>query len=234
LDEPPTSLLRRPLLGKDQVDRVPWDSRVMVRLGDQADRGEAPNVGDPFTRSLDRLEAQPIRDDELTALAVRFSYVLPDPLLLSVLRGLAPLVEIGAGTGYWAHRLRQMKTDIIAIDQSPPGGLCTNRYHPDAPSWTTVVEGDQTMLAAHSDRTLFVCWPPLFSSLGDCLTFYAGDAVAWLGDTGVRTAQPAGLSEQFRQVAVYPARALEPSRNDPATLRIWCRRGHRAPRSPTE
>jgi hypothetical protein len=206
----------------------------MAILGDQADPGDALNVGDPFIRSLNRLESQPNRDHELTALAVRFSYVLPDPQLLHVLRGLAPLVEIGAGTGYWALRLRQMKTDIIAIDQCPPGRRRTNRYHPKAHTWTTVLEGDQTVLGAHSDRTLFVCWPPLFSTLGDCLSFYAGDTVAWLGDTGVRTAQPAGLAGQFRQVAVHPARALEPSQNAPATLGIWRRRGLRAPRSLVE
>lgn len=189
-----------------------------------ADPAEFHNVEDPLAQSLARLESPPKVGDELTALAVRFSYVLPEPQLLCVLRGLAPLVEIGAGTGYWAHRLRQALTDIIAFDQCPPGGQRTNRYHPGAATWTSVLEGDQKVLAAHSDRTLFVCWPPLFSSLGDCLSFYLGDTVAWLGDTGVRTAQPAGLSEQFRQVAVYPARALEPSPNEPATLGIWSRR----------
>jgi hypothetical protein len=135
--------------------------------------------------------------------------------------------------GYWAYLLREMNTDIIAFDQAPPGGSRTNRYHPDTSTWTEVLEADQTVLTAHRERALFVCWPPLFSSLGDCLTFYPGDTVAWLGDDGFRTARPQGLREEFRQLAVYPARAVEPFPGVPATLSLWRRRDRRPSQAPS-
>jgi hypothetical protein len=188
---------------------------------------------DSFTQFLDRLRHLPRGSHDLTSLASRYSYVRPELRLLKVLASLGPVVELGAGTGYWTYLLREMNTDIIAFDQSPPGGSRNNRYHPDTSTWTEVLEADQTVLTAHRERALFVCWPPLFSSLGDCLTFYPGDTVAWLGDDGFRTARPQGLREEFRQLAVYPARALEPFPGVPATLSLWRRRDRRPSQAPS-
>jgi hypothetical protein len=179
---------------------------------------------DDFTRALRLYGGTGPESGALTELAIRYSYVAPEPGLLQVLQDLAPLVEVGAGTGYWAGRLRELGTDIIAFDQAPPDHLDANRYHPGAATWTEVLEGDQGVLSDHPERTLFVCWPPLFSSLGDCLTFYAGDNIAWIGDSGQRTAVPAGLEESFQLEAVYPVRALEPWPGSEPRLGIWHRR----------
>jgi hypothetical protein len=160
----------------------------------------------------------------LEELAQRYAYVVPDERSLSALAELAPIVELGAGTGYWAYRLRARGVDIVAYDQAPPDGERTNRYHAATPTWSTVLAGDQAILAEHADRTLFLCWPPLFSSLGDCLTFYSGNTVALVGDGGHRTARLQGLSEAFTTVDVIPVRALEPFPGAAPTLSIWqCR-----------
>src|ERR1700733_4191030 len=103
--------------------------------------------------------------DGLTDLAQRFSYVLPDDRSLAALAGLGPIVEVGAGTGYWASRLRARGVDIVAIDEAPPDGERTNRYHRRTATWGEVIAGDHTLLPRYSDRALFLCWPPLFSSL---------------------------------------------------------------------
>ncbi|MGC1185368.1 MAG: hypothetical protein WBA31_09490 [Candidatus Dormiibacterota bacterium] len=178
---------------------------------------------DNFARSLKRLTRLPETGDALTALATRYSYVFPDEAALAVLHSLGPLVEIGAGTGYWAHRLREMNTDILAFDQSPPVSPAVNRYHPSAGTWTEVLSGDQAVLAAYPGRALFVCWPPLFSSLANCLDFYTGDTVAWIGDAGARTARPLGLEPTFGQVSAHPVQALEPGPGTQPTLRVWRR-----------
>lgn len=137
---------------------------------------------------------------------------------------LGPLVEIGAGTGYWASKLRAAGVDVIAFDQAPPDGDAPNRYHAPSPTWTAVLAGDQTVLAAHSNRALFVCWPPLFSSLGDCLSHYTGNTVARIGDDGHRTARIHGLDLAFECVATHVVRAVDPEPDAPATLGIWRRR----------
>lgn len=159
----------------------------------------------------------------LIDLAQRYSYVLPDDRALAALAGLGPLVEVGAGTGYWASRLRARGVDIVAIDQAPPDGERLNRYHARTVTWTEVIAGEQTMLTRYSDRALLLCWPPFFSSLGECLAYYTGNVVAVVGDGGHRTARLRGLNEAFTLRAVFPVRALEPMRDIAATLSIWRR-----------
>ena len=79
------------------------------------------------------------------------------------------------------------------------------------------------MLTAHAARTLFVCWPPLFSSLGDCLRYYEGNTVACIGDGGYRTARLLSLEMMFELEEMYPARAVDPDPDHAATLSIWRR-----------
>jgi hypothetical protein len=160
----------------------------------------------------------------LSDLAQRYAYVVPDDRSLSALAELGPIVEMGAGTGYWASRLRARGVDLLAFDQAPPDGERTNRYHAPTSTWSEVHAGDQTVLASHSDRALFLCWPPVFSSLGDCLRFYTGKTIALIGDGGHRTARISGLNESFRTVAVSSVRALDPFPGAAPTLSIWQRR----------
>jgi hypothetical protein len=164
-------------------------------------------------------ESGPIRLD----LAQRYSYVFPDTHLVNALCGLGPLVEMGAGTGYWTRELRVRGADVLAFDQAPPDGDTPNRYHGRTPTWTQVLQGDQTVLTEHADRALFLCWPPLFSSLGDCLHFYEGNTVACIGDGGHRTTRLRNLEAMFEIESVHPARALDPAPDHAATLGIWRR-----------
>jgi hypothetical protein len=156
-------------------------------------------------------------------LAQRYSYVFPDSQLLKALRDLGPLVEMGAGTGYWASKLREAGADILAFDQAPSDGDTPNRYHKRTPTWTEVLHGDHTVLTSHSDRALFLCWPPLYSSLGDCLFFYKGNTVACIGDGGHRTARLRNLNSTFEVVVAHSARAVDPHPGHAATLSIWRR-----------
>jgi hypothetical protein len=159
----------------------------------------------------------------LCELAQRYAYVFPDDRSLSALAELGPIVEMGAGTGYWAYRLQNRGVDIIAFDQAPPDGARANRYHAPTLMWCDVIARDHTVLTEHADRALFLCWPPLYSSLGDCLAFYRGNTVALVGDGGHRTARIRGLNEAFKSMSVMSVRALEPLADAMPTLSIWRR-----------
>ena len=184
---------------------------------------------DRFGQSLEMLDSGQIPgsavdpEDSLLMLAQRYAYVFPSDSTLAMLAGLAPLVEIGAGTGYWAHRLRAIGVDIVAFDQAPVDGERTNRYHSRTRPWTHVEQGDQSVLSGYANRALFLCWPPLFSSLGDCLEYYCGDTVAYIGDGGYRTARLDRLHEAFTKVAAAPVRALDPYPGVRPQLTIWKR-----------
>lgn len=171
-----------------------------------------------------RLDGFGDRSAALLALSQRYSYVYPSPAALAMLSKLGPIVEVGAGTGYWALKLRLLDVDIVAYDQAPPDGEAMNRYHARTETWVQVLEGDQTVLCRTPDRTLFLCWPPLYSSLGDCLSYYEGEAVAYIGDGGFRTAKLDHLEETFANVATMPVRPLDPEPEAAASLTIWRRR----------
>jgi hypothetical protein len=184
---------------------------------------------DQFSRSLELIDnGCPVdsvvdAEDSLLSLAQQYAYVFPSDTALAMLARLGPLVEIGAGTGYWAYRLCSIGVDIVAFDQSPLDGERANRYHPPTGPWTHVEQGDQTVLPGHADRGLFLCWPPLFSSLGDCLTYYSGDTVAYIGDGGYRTARLDHLHETFTKVDETAVRALDPYPGFEPQLTIWKR-----------
>ena len=184
---------------------------------------------DNFSKSLElldkdsRLDSMLDPDTEFSGLSQRCSYVFPSVPALKMLSELGPLVEIGAGMGYWTYKLRSVGVDVIAFDQAPPDGERANRYHAKTETWTHVLQGDHTVLSDYSNRVLFLCWPPLFSALGECLSFYSGDTVAYIGDNGYRTARLDHLRDAFTQVSTTPIRALEPHPGVPARLSIWKR-----------
>jgi hypothetical protein len=61
------------------------------------------------------------------------------------------LLEIGAGTGYWAKCLRREGVTVVATDKKPTSNSTssTNDYHGFFPSWTTV----QALAQGHMDTT---------------------------------------------------------------------------------
>jgi hypothetical protein len=185
---------------------------------------------DNFENSLTRLDEDGRlsdfhdRETALLALSQRYSYVYPTLVAVAMMSALGPIVEVGAGTGYWAQKLHLLGVDIVAYDQAPPDGELINRYHARTVTWMPVLEGDQTVLLRYPDRTLFLCWPPLYSSLGNCLSYYVGHAVAYIADGGFRSARLDHLEETFTEVAALPVKALDPHPEAEASLTIWRRR----------
>jgi hypothetical protein len=163
-------------------------------------------------------------DEARLHLAWRLSYVLPQQELLELVRRHSPLVELGAGTGYWAYRLRLLGADIVAYDVAPVGSERENRYHPGAGAWTEVLAGDLDALAKYEDRTLFICWPPAYSALWKALRSYRGPTVIYVGDWGGRTARLDGLREGFEVLETHPVLAVDPAPDRPAELSVWKRK----------
>ena len=53
----------------------------------------------------------------------QYGFAILDEATVQVLAPYAPIVEVGAGSGYWAYELRQAGVEVVATD---PG---TGRYH---------------------------------------------------------------------------------------------------------
>lgn len=118
-------------------------------------------------------------------LAALFSWAVPNTLALDVLAEHAPLVECGAGMGYWAALLAARGVDIVAYDVKPPGRGSKNQYHRGREPWTHVLRANSVVAARrHRDRTLVLCWPPYGDDASSyaVLRAYRGDTVIYIGE----------------------------------------------------
>ncbi|KAJ1391800.1 hypothetical protein B484DRAFT_284306 [Ochromonadaceae sp. CCMP2298] len=90
-----------------------------------------------------RLEvlAQPLFD--------KYAWAIPNERALRILTSFSPLIEIGAGKGYWAALLRLVEVDILAYDKKVA-----------VDCWTEVLKGGPKMLQQPEaeGRTLFLCY----------------------------------------------------------------------------
>ena len=69
-----------------------------------------------------------------------YAYAPPNAAALEALLARTPLLELGAGTGYWARLLRGAGADVLALDIAPPGpaAATANTYHGRIPAVTEV------------------------------------------------------------------------------------------------
>lgn len=110
----------------------------------------------------------------------KYSWSVPTEEALHELGKISPLVEIGAGSGYWAHLLRERGYKILPIDKHPRE---SNHYN-HKKTWVDVYEGDESILhKMHSSTNLFLCWPPYNDSMAtNCLKMFRGRKVAYIGE----------------------------------------------------
>ncbi|MCW2935172.1 MAG: hypothetical protein JWM19_6134 [Actinomycetia bacterium] len=125
-------------------------------------------------------------------LAAIFAWAIPDEAALAALGQLGPLLECGAGTGYWAAVLSDYGADIVASDlagvprSGPPyagdGSPARNSGHRP---WADVLAFDAlSAVRAHPDRVLFLCWPPFDEDAVSyaALRAYPGSTLAYIGE----------------------------------------------------
>ncbi len=130
----------------------------------------------------------------------RYAFAVPSEAALVVLARHAPIVELGAGTGYWAYLLRRRGVDCVAYDLAPPDHMPNpNRFQPL--TWTRVEPGDVDRLAVESHRALFLCWPSYRDPFAArALRAYTGATLLYIGEpAGGRTAD----DDFFTQLAQH-------------------------------
>ncbi|MHA1731341.1 MAG: hypothetical protein ACTSU5_05325 [Promethearchaeota archaeon] len=116
-------------------------------------------------------------------ITAEFAYAVPTREALESVASHSPLVEVGAGTGYWAYLLERAGADVVCYDERAGGGggggstgSAVGRFHP-------VLEGGPRELRRHPERNLFLCWPPHDTPLArDCLAEFGGRCVLYVGE----------------------------------------------------
>ena len=89
-----------------------------------------------------------------------YSYAIPNEAAINLLVEESPIVEIGAGSGYWAMLVEEEGGEIVCFDKYPNGD---NEYVTNFFS-TDIMEGDENAVKDYPDHTLFMCWPNDFNS----------------------------------------------------------------------
>lgn len=153
---------RQPRPGAAAEDPTIVHARTLLRV--QA--GENPYLQD--------FEANQSAPGARRAFSERYSAGIPNDIALGAIAELKmPIVEVGAGNGYWAAILQARGVDTIAYDIVSPGKR----------GFTRVQVGDETSAANHGDRALMIVCPPANDPMaGNTLKNYKGDTLVFVGD----------------------------------------------------
>jgi hypothetical protein len=112
----------------------------------------------------------------------RYAFAVPTEPALAAVARCAPIVELGAGTGYWAYLLRQRGVDVVAYDRFPPD-RAENPNRLDPRLWTEVLAGDESVLECYPDRSLLLCWPSWQDPFAAAaLDAYRGATLIYIGE----------------------------------------------------
>lgn len=166
-------------------------------LPDPRDRSLAWWNGEPACLAWWRAIVKPESEPQwhlVRALKHLYSYSIPTIGALEEVAGLGPLVELGAGAGYWARLLRDRGVDIIAYDIAGPS---TNSWTADEPTWTDVQSGNERVLAAHADRAMLVAWPERPGVMPTVLRRYAPQTLALITDGRISIQQTDPLFDRL-------------------------------------
>lgn len=140
-----------------------------------------------------------------TLLHAAYAYAVPSPETLQWIAAITadrPVVEIGAGRGYWAHQLALHGVDVTAYDRHPPGGHTSNTWFPAMPGlphqWhpvgglrdlATMRRSARQATPVVAQHVLFLCWPPAWEHpmARNALAAYeriGGDQIVYIGEHG--------------------------------------------------
>ena len=115
------------------------------------------------------------------------AWAIPTEAALETLARYAPLIDCGAGMGYWAALLQARGADALGCDLHPPGGKAANAFHrrQRAP-WTQVHRLSAVdAVRRHPRHALMLCWPPYEDDVASyaALRAYAGDIAIHIGES---------------------------------------------------
>jgi hypothetical protein len=83
-----------------------------------------------------------------------YGFAIPCKEAITALAGLSPLVEVGAGNGYYSRLLRAAGADVVATDAGMQSGY-SKVWKTDGIIQMTAIQA----VKAYPDRNVFVSWP---------------------------------------------------------------------------
>lgn len=111
----------------------------------------------------------------------RYGFAILTEDTIERLRVYAPILEIGAGLGYWAYEFQKLGVDYVATEPSP---LSFGTYFKKSTLWIEMERLEAcAAILKYPERALLICWP---SYQGDwataALRAYTGPTVIYVGE----------------------------------------------------
>jgi hypothetical protein len=170
------SIIEYPITEQDRSIDNPYLEQIERLIG----RLRSENTPDLSTALLKyRLE-----------LISKYAFSIPVIEVLEHIADHSPLVEVGAGTGYWAMCLSEVGAEIDAFDIRPPDENSPYEWQ-DAnywfgDTWFAVGEGDESVAGHYPERSLLLSWPmpesPMAYNALTCYRAAGGRTVIYIGD----------------------------------------------------
>lgn len=121
-----------------------------------------------------------------------FSYSIPTDEAINEMKKYSPIIEMGAGLGYWAWILRNENCVIESFDNKSYFNkiIENNSYSLKSISnpeyWIEVKDGNPDILKTNYENyTLFLSWPISEKEgemASDCLKYYSGNNLLYVGE----------------------------------------------------
>lgn len=111
----------------------------------------------------------------------QFGFAVLTEAAVSCIKKYAPLLEVGAGSGYWSYELQTHKVDIVATD--PKTGKYRDLANHWQKYWTDVHSlSGLAALKAFPGRNLLTVWPDMSTWPSKTLKAFTGEYVLYVGE----------------------------------------------------
>lgn len=118
--------------------------------------------------------------DARRRLIPQYAWAIPTDEAIEMIANLSPIIELGAGTGYWASLIEDAGGEIACFDD--------HSWKAQIGTHHEVLPGDHTVLEAApwvDAMTLMLCWPPYATPMAaDCLRTFRGSQLVYVGECG--------------------------------------------------
>jgi hypothetical protein len=128
-------------------------------------------------------------------LQAAYAYAVPSPETIAWVSQFCagtPVIELGAGRGYWAAQLARAEVDISAYDVEPPDRTNNASFphaagQPEVWSYVGNLHEFTAHLGTEPKATLFLCWPPgwnepMASEALEAFERAGGDRLMYIGE----------------------------------------------------
>ncbi|MCB9494560.1 MAG: hypothetical protein H6681_03835 [Desulfobacteraceae bacterium] len=152
-----------------ELENYPKDIFDFIKKNPSGYKSEIKN---PYLEDLEEIVFSDLNENEKrklllekrTDLVSKYSFSIPFPFVINIIKKFSPIIELGAGTGYYSWCLKQSGAEVEAFDLYSPDEtdpfdfFSQNHWFDD--TWINVLKGDEETVSAYSNYALFLCWPP--------------------------------------------------------------------------